>query len=182
VPTIAVFYGIVIRLYFADHPPPHIHAIYGGDEALVAIDPRRSSPAACLDARPPWCWNGLRYGGVSFWPPGMRHSRASALARCRRWSSDGMLHRISELRVEPGYRLWVRFADGVEGEVDVSALVGSGMFTPLADESFFATAFIDEFGALGWPNGADLAPDAMHDSLKHHGRWQPRLAASPQPV
>ena len=40
-PTIAIFYGIVIRLYFADHPPPHVHAIYGNDEALVAIDPPR---------------------------------------------------------------------------------------------------------------------------------------------
>ena len=38
-PTIAVFYGIVIRIYFGDHPPPHVHAIYGGNEALVNIDP-----------------------------------------------------------------------------------------------------------------------------------------------
>jgi Domain of unknown function (DUF4160) len=40
-PTIAMFYGIVIRMYFADHPPPHVHAIYGGAEAQVAIDPPR---------------------------------------------------------------------------------------------------------------------------------------------
>jgi hypothetical protein len=40
-PTIAVFYGIVIRLYFADHAPPHVHAIYGGAEAQFAIDPPR---------------------------------------------------------------------------------------------------------------------------------------------
>lgn len=93
-----------------------------------------------------------------------------------------MLHRISAFRVMPGYRLWVRLADGIEGEVDLSALVGQGMFAPLAEESFFAMAFVDEFGALGWPNGADLAPDAMHDGLERHGRWQPRLAASPQPA
>ena len=40
-PTIAVFYGIVIRLYFADHPPPHVHAIYGDAEAKISIDPPR---------------------------------------------------------------------------------------------------------------------------------------------
>ena len=40
-PTIAMFYGIVIRMYFADHAPPHVHAIYGGAEAQVAIDPPR---------------------------------------------------------------------------------------------------------------------------------------------
>ncbi len=28
-PEIARFYGIIIKLYFADHPPPHFHAIYG---------------------------------------------------------------------------------------------------------------------------------------------------------
>jgi hypothetical protein len=36
-PTISRFYGIVIRMYFADHAPPHFHAVYGGEEAVVAI-------------------------------------------------------------------------------------------------------------------------------------------------
>jgi hypothetical protein len=37
VPTISTFYGIAIRMYFADHAPPHFHAIYAGEEAVVAI-------------------------------------------------------------------------------------------------------------------------------------------------
>lgn len=37
-PEISRFYGIVIRLYFDDHPPPHFHAEYGEDEALIAIN------------------------------------------------------------------------------------------------------------------------------------------------
>ena len=36
-PTISRFYGIVIRMYFADHAPPHFHAVYAGQEAVVAI-------------------------------------------------------------------------------------------------------------------------------------------------
>ena len=28
-PEVARFYGIVIKLYFGDHPPPHFHAVYG---------------------------------------------------------------------------------------------------------------------------------------------------------
>lgn len=36
-PTIAWFYGIAIRMYFNDHAPPHFHALYGGNEALVLI-------------------------------------------------------------------------------------------------------------------------------------------------
>lgn len=37
VPTISRFYGIVIRMYFVDHAPPHFHAFYAGEEAVIAI-------------------------------------------------------------------------------------------------------------------------------------------------
>ena len=36
-PTISRFYGIVIRMYFSDHAPPHFHAVYAGDEAVIVI-------------------------------------------------------------------------------------------------------------------------------------------------
>ena len=36
-PTVSEFFGIVIRMYFSDHPPPHFHAYYGGAEAIYAI-------------------------------------------------------------------------------------------------------------------------------------------------
>lgn len=37
-PVISIFFGIVIRMYFDDHPPPHFHASYQGFEAFVRID------------------------------------------------------------------------------------------------------------------------------------------------
>ena len=36
-PTISFFYGILIRMYWDDHAPPHFHAEYGGSEALLNI-------------------------------------------------------------------------------------------------------------------------------------------------
>jgi hypothetical protein len=36
-PTIAIFYGVVIQMYFRDHAPPHFHARYGNARALVRI-------------------------------------------------------------------------------------------------------------------------------------------------
>ncbi len=36
-PELCRFYGIIIRMFWADHPPPHFHAIYGEHEALVEI-------------------------------------------------------------------------------------------------------------------------------------------------
>lgn len=38
VPTISRFYGIVIRMHFSDHAPPHFHAVYSGEEAVIAIE------------------------------------------------------------------------------------------------------------------------------------------------
>ena len=37
-PEVARFYGIVIKVFFGDHPPPHFHAIYGEYVALVSIE------------------------------------------------------------------------------------------------------------------------------------------------
>ena len=36
-PELCRFYGIIIRMFWADHPPPHFHAAYGNQEALVNI-------------------------------------------------------------------------------------------------------------------------------------------------
>ncbi len=38
-PTIAQFYGIIIRMFFNDHAPPHFHAVYGEYELIVGIQP-----------------------------------------------------------------------------------------------------------------------------------------------
>ena len=37
-PELSRFYGIVVRMFFNDHNPPHFHAYYGSDEALFAIE------------------------------------------------------------------------------------------------------------------------------------------------
>jgi hypothetical protein len=37
-PTIAIFFGIIVRMWHDDHPPPHIHVEYQGFEALVTIE------------------------------------------------------------------------------------------------------------------------------------------------
>jgi hypothetical protein len=37
-PTIAIFFGLTVQMYWRDHPPAHIHVFYGGAEALIAIE------------------------------------------------------------------------------------------------------------------------------------------------
>ena len=38
-PEISRFFGIVIRMFFDDHSPPHLHASYGENSALVSLQP-----------------------------------------------------------------------------------------------------------------------------------------------
>jgi hypothetical protein len=76
-----------------------------------------------------------------------------------------MMSKIVLVRPLPGYRLHVEFADGVVGVVELADRLLGPVFQPLRDEAEFATAFVDEFGAVAWRCGADLAPDAIYHRL-----------------
>jgi hypothetical protein len=54
VPELSRFYGIVITMYYDEHPPPHFHAKYGEERAEVAIDPPGLLRGSCH--REPWHW------------------------------------------------------------------------------------------------------------------------------
>ena len=75
------------------------------------------------------------------------------------------MSKITRVQVEPNYRLRVEFGDRVAGTVDLSTRLFGTVFEPLIDPVLFAQVTIDEFGALAWPNGADLAPDALYQTL-----------------
>lgn len=66
--------------------------------------------------------------------------------------------------------LSVRFADGTVGEVQFMPEHLTGVFAPLKNSDFFAEVYVNE-GAVAWPNDIDLAPDAMYQAIKKHGRW-----------
>jgi len=76
------------------------------------------------------------------------------------------------LKVLPldGYRVEVCFDDGVNGVVDLSPRLFGPVFEVLKDQTLFMKASVDEFGAVCWPNGADLAPDALHEQLKNQAK------------
>ena len=89
--------------------------------------------------------------------------------------NPGVSWRVSEVHVSGDYRLSVTFIDGTSGEVDLSRLVMSdtaGVFDALRDPALFKKVYI-EWGAVCWPGGIDLAPDAMYDEIIKNGRWVP---------
>lgn len=83
--------------------------------------------------------------------------------------------RVISVRILAEARLQVTFVDGTAGEVDMRAFlrnpkISGTVFEALRDPAIFAQARVT-LGAIQWPNGADLAPDAMYDAIREHGVW-----------
>jgi hypothetical protein len=62
-----------------------------------------------------------------------------------------------------GFVIATRFDDGTEKHIDVSRLFRGPVFKPLKNAAFFRKFFI-EAGTLAWPNGVDIAPEALYDA------------------
>ena len=75
------------------------------------------------------------------------------------------MKRMTKISALQGYRLTVQFDDGVSGTINLTSELFGPMFEPLKDAELFAQVRLDEFGAPCWPNGADLAPDAIYAEL-----------------
>ena len=75
-----------------------------------------------------------------------------------------MLKDIVEARPLGGHRLFLRFEDGVEGELDFAEFLEfRGVFEQLRDPQMFAEVrVVPEWGTIAWPNGADLDPDVLY--------------------
>ena len=83
--------------------------------------------------------------------------------------------RVTSVAALPEAKLRVTFVDGTAGEVHMRSFlsdskVAGTVFEPLCDPAVFVQAKI-VLGAIQWPNGADLAPDAMYDAIREHGVW-----------
>ncbi|WP_353931666.1 DUF2442 domain-containing protein [Okeanomitos corallinicola TIOX110] len=78
-----------------------------------------------------------------------------------------MLQDIIEVIPQENYQLYLKFADGKEGIVDVSQLVEfTGVFQTLQDLEFFKTVKVNlEWGTIYWDNGADLDPDVLYSVI-----------------
>jgi len=75
------------------------------------------------------------------------------------------MRRVISVEAKPNFILAVTFDDGTNGEVCLADRLFGPMFEPLKDPEFFAKARVDEFGAVCWPNDADLAPDALYRQI-----------------
>ena len=72
---------------------------------------------------------------------------------------------IEDAKYLDGHKVWLRFSDGKEGEVDLQNELHGRVFEPLKEINYFRE-FSLEGHTLTWPNGADFAPEYLHSTTK----------------
>ena len=78
-----------------------------------------------------------------------------------------MLPRILDLRYVSAYTIWLRFADGTEGEVNLENELEGEVFEPLKDLTYFKSLILHpELRTVVWPNGADFAPEFLKSAVR----------------
>ena len=76
------------------------------------------------------------------------------------------MYRVVSVVPLSDFQLRVQFDDGTQGIASLQDRLFGPVFEPLKNLAFFQKVRIDEFGVICWPNGADLAPDALYAQLR----------------
>jgi hypothetical protein len=77
-----------------------------------------------------------------------------------------MLPRITKAQYISDFTIRLRFADGLEGDIDLSQELHGEIFRPLRDLTYFRRFQLHpELHTLVWPNGADFAPEFLRKKL-----------------
>ena len=78
-----------------------------------------------------------------------------------------MLPRVVDARHAGGYRVWLKFADGLTGEIDLVGELWGPVFEPLKTVATFAGLRVDpDTDTITWSNGADFSPSWLYVQLE----------------
>ncbi len=73
--------------------------------------------------------------------------------------------RPTDVEAREGYRIWLRYSDGVAGEIDLSHLAGKGIFSAWNEPGRFEEVHIAEHRAIAWNDDMELCPDTLYMQL-----------------
>lgn len=74
--------------------------------------------------------------------------------------------KIVACKPRPNYHVWIRFEDGLEGEVDLKHLVGKGVFEAWESVEFFNQVRVDpKSDTLAWGEDIDLDPYVLREKI-----------------
>ena len=96
-----------------------------------------------------------------------------------RWESAPDPFRPIAVEPRDGYRIWLRYADGTEGEVDLSHLAGKGVFSAWLDRDFFARVRVGDGDAIAWSDQIDICPDSLYQRIT--GKFPEEISRPPKP-
>lgn len=92
------------------------------------------------------------------------------------------IYRVKSVEVVSPFTLRLRFDDGLERQIDFSAVLAGAVYGPLRDASVFSQVRVDpEVHTIVWPNGADFDPATLHDWPAHEPAFR-ELAQSWEPA
>lgn len=78
------------------------------------------------------------------------------------------IYRVTSFEIIDNYTIRLTFDDQSERVIDFEPILSGPVFGPLKERELFRQATINEnFGTLEWPNGADIAPNVLHDWPEH---------------
>ena len=78
-----------------------------------------------------------------------------------------MFLHVKEAKYLHDYVIWLRFNDGVEGEIDLAPELEGEIFGPLKDRRLFQRFCVDpEVETVVWESGADLAPEFLYENMR----------------
>ena len=72
------------------------------------------------------------------------------------------IFKLAEIQPRSVYRLRLRYVDGAEGVVDLSGLVGRGVFKRLEDSDQFENVYVTESGDVVWSDDLELCADTLY--------------------
>lgn len=73
------------------------------------------------------------------------------------------MNKVTAIKFLDGYKILMKFNDGLEKMVDFKPFLGKGFTRELLDIKKFREAFIEEGGGIAWPNGYDFCPNYLHE-------------------
>ena len=80
-------------------------------------------------------------------------------------ANTGKLTRPTEVVPRQGYRVWLRYPDGIAGEVDLHYLAGRGVFEAWKRRAYFEAVRIAKDGGIAWGEEIELCPDTLYMKL-----------------
>ena len=70
-----------------------------------------------------------------------------------------------EVEAREPYRIWLRYSDGVSGEIDLSDVAGKGVFKAWDEPGCFQKVYIAPHKAIAWNDDIELCPESLYLEL-----------------